>query len=251
VSTVRVGDQVASADAVGAYAEYCVAPASLVAHVPDTIASVVAAASLLKGLTAHFLIKSVYRVKAWRHDLGSYRCRWVGLILTQWATGLGARVITTASTPQKAELSRGAGAVEVLDYPANPVEFGATIRALTDGEGVAAVFDGVGKTTFDASLASLAIRGTLALFGAASGPVPPVDPRRPNAAGSVYLTRPLRTHLVRTYDEFSWRAQELFDAIAGGRINITVGERYPLEDAVQAHRDLDGRKTHGSTMLMP
>jgi NADPH2:quinone reductase len=251
VSTVQVGDRVASADAVGAYAEYSVAPASLVAHVPDAIAGDVAAASLLKGLTAHFLIKSVYHVKHGDTVLVHAGAGGVGLILTQWATGIGARVITTASTPQKAELSRGAGAVEVLDYPADPAEFGATIRALTGGKGVAAVFDGVGKTIFDASLASLAIRGTLALFGAASGPVPPVDPQRLNAAGSVYLTRPLRTHFVRTYDEFSWRAQELFDAIAGGRINITVGERYPLEDAAQAHRDLEGRKTHGSTVLTP
>lgn len=251
VSTVQVGDRVASADAVGAYAEYCVAPASLVARVPDAIDSDIAAAALLKGLTAHLLIKSVYSVMQGDIVLVHAGAGGVGLILTQWATSLGARVITTASTPQKAELSRRAGAVEVLDYPTDPAEFGATIRALSGGEGVAAVYDGVGKSTFDASLASLAVRGTLALFGAASGPVPPVDPQRLNAAGSVYLTRPLRTHFVRTYDEFSWRANELFDAIADGRITVTVGERYALKDAAQAHRDLEGRKTHGSTVLTP
>ena len=119
----------------------------------------------------------------------------VGLILTQWATHLGARVVTTVSTRQKAELSRAAGAAVVLDYPFDPEEFGAAVRALTDGNGVAAVFDGVGRSTFDASLASLAIRGTMALFGTASAPVPPVDPQRLNAAGSVYLTRPLRNAL--------------------------------------------------------
>ena len=108
-----------------------------------------------------------------------------------------------------------------------------------------AVYDGVGKSTFDASLSSLAIRGTLALFGAASGPVPPVDPQRLNAAGSVYLTRPLRTHFNRTYDEFAWRAGELFDAISSGAITVTVGERYGLKDAAQARRDLEGRRTHG------
>jgi NADPH2:quinone reductase len=251
VSTVQVGDRVASADAVGAYADYCLAPASLVAHVPEGIGCDIAAASLLKGLTAHFLIKSVYPVKPGDTVLVHAGAGGVGLILTQWATGLGAHVITTASTPQKAAMSRQAGAVEVLDYPGDPAEFGATMRALTDGAGVAAVYDGVGKTTFDASLASLAIRGTLALFGAASGPVPPVDPQRLNAAGSVYLTRPLRSHFNRTYDEFSWRANELFEAIGDGRIAVTVGERYPLKDAAQAHRDLEGRKTHGSTVLTP
>jgi NADPH:quinone reductase len=251
VSTVKVGDRVASADAVGAYAEYCVAPASLVARVPEGIGSDVAAASLLKGLTAHLLIKSVYRVKPGDTILVHAGAGGVGLILTQWATDLGARVITTASTPHKAELSRGAGAVEVLDYPTDPTEFGANVRALTGGNGVAAVYDGVGKSTFDASLASLEVRGTLALFGAASGPVPPVDPQRLNAAGSVYLTRPLRTHFVRTYDEFSWRATELFTLVADGRITVTVGERYALKDAAQAHRDLEGRKTHGSTVLTP
>jgi NADPH:quinone reductase len=253
VSTVQVGDRVASADAVGAYAEYCIAPASLVARVPDAIDSDVAAASLLKGLTAHFLIKSVYRVQHGDTILvhAGAGAGGVGLILTQWAAHLGARVITTASTPQKAGLSRRAGAVEVLDYPADPTEFGVKIRALTGEAGVAAVYDGVGKSTFDASLASLAVRGTLALFGAASGPVPPVDPQRLNAAGSVYLTRPLRTHFVRTYDEFSWRANELFSAVADGRITVTVGERYALKDAAQAHGDLEGRKTHGSTVLTP
>ena len=175
----------------------------------------------------------------------------VGLILTQWATSVGARVITTASTPAKAELSRRAGAVEVLDYPDDPQEFGATIRALTDGTGVAAVYDGVGKSTFDASLASLAVRGTLALFGASSGPVPPVDPQRLNAAGSVYLTRPSRIHFIRSRDEFTWRTTELLDLIAAGIITVTVSTHYPLRDAAEAHRDLQARKTIGSVVLIP
>jgi NADPH:quinone reductase len=175
----------------------------------------------------------------------------VGLILTQWATSLGARVITTASTAEKAQLSRRAGAVEVLDYPEDPQQFGAKIRALTGGAGVAAVYDGVGKSTFDASLASLAVRGTLALFGASSGPVPPVDPQRLNAAGSVYLTRPLRPHFMRTHDEFAWRTGELFDLIGNGTIKVTVSAHYPLKDVARAHRDLQGRKTIGSVVLTP
>ncbi|SPM41619.1 NADPH:quinone reductase or related Zn-dependent oxidoreductase [Mycobacterium numidiamassiliense] len=251
VTGIQVGQRVASADAVGAYAEYCVAPATLVATLPDGVGSDVAAAALLKGMTAHLLVKSVYPVQPGDTVLLHAGAGGVGLILTQWATSLGARVITTASTPAKADLSRQAGAVEVLDYPDDPQEFGAKVRELTDGKGVAAVYDGVGKSTFDASLASLAVRGTLALFGASSGPVPPMDPQRLNAAGSVYLTRPSRIHFVRSRDEFAWRTDELLNLIAAGTIAITVSAHYPLAHAADAHRDLQGRKTTGSVVLTP
>jgi NADPH:quinone reductase len=197
------------------------------------------------------LVKSVYPTQPGDPVLLHAGAGGVGLILTQWATSLGARVITTSSTPAKAELSREAGAVEVLDYPDDPHQFGAKIRELTDGSGVAAVYDGVGKSTFDASLASLAVRGTLALFGASSGPVPPVDPQRLNAAGSVYLTRPSRVHFVRSRGAFAWRTGELFDAIAAGTISVTVSAHYPLREAAQAHRDLQARKTIGSVVLTP
>jgi NADPH2:quinone reductase len=173
------------------------------------------------------------------------------LILTHWATYLGARVITTASTPEKQDISRNAGAAEALPYPDDAEQFGGRIRELTDGAGVAAVYDGVGASTFDASLASLAIRGTLALFGASSGPVPPVDPQRLSAAGSVYLTRPTLVHFIRTHDEFGWRAGELLDAISEGVVQITVGGQYPLAEAARAHSDLQGRKTTGSIVLVP
>lgn len=251
VTSVRVGDRVASADAQGAYAEYCLAAADLTAPVPDAIPAETAASALLKGLTAHFLFTSVYAVASGDDILVHAGAGGVGLILTQWATAEGARVLTTVSTPAKNALSRAAGAAEVLDYPVDPEKFGAAVRRLTGGEGVAAVFDGVGKSTFDASLACLAVRGTLALFGAASGPVPPVDPQRLNAAGSIYLTRPNRSHFNRTHDEFSWRAGELFDAISAGSVKITTGERYHLDDAAAAHRDLEARRTHGSTVLIP
>ena len=151
----------------------------------------------------------------------------------------------------EAQLSRQAGAVDVLDYPDNPQQFGTTIRQLTGGAGVAAVYDGVGESTFDASLASLAVRGTLVLFGATSGAVPPVDPQRLNAAGLVYLTRPSRLHFIRTRDAFTWRTNQLFDAIATGTVNVNVSVHYPLEDAAQAHRDLEGRETVGSVVLTP
>lgn len=251
VAAIKAGDRVVTANANGAYAEFCTAPADFVAYVPDVVQSDAVASALLKGMTAHYLIKSVYPVQPRDFVLVHAGAGGVGLILTQWATSLGARVITTASTPDKAELSRQAGAVEVLDYPENPAEFAARVRDLTSGHGVAAVYDGVGKTTFDASLASLAVRGTLALFGASSGPVPPVDPQRLNAAGSVFLTRPNLAHFTRTADEFAWRAGEVLDAIADGSITVTVGGHYPLAEAERAHRDLQSRRTTGSIVLLP
>lgn len=251
VEGFTAGDRVVTAAASGGYAEYATAPASFTASVPDGVPADVAASALLKGLTAHYLLKSVYPVQAGDTVLVHAGAGGVGLILTQWAHLLGARVITTVSTPEKARMSAKAGAEEVLSYPDDADEFGERIRALTDGAGVAAVYDGVGATTFDASLASLAVRGTLALFGAASGPVPPFDPQRLNAAGSVFLTRPSLAHFVRTGQEFSWRAEELFSAIARGDITVEVGGRYPLADAARAHEDLQGRKTTGSIVLVP
>lgn len=251
VAAINVGDRVVTASATGAYAEFSTAPADFVAYVPDSVSSDSIASALLKGMTAHYLIKSVYEVQPRDVILVHAGAGGVGLILTQWATSLGARVITTASTPEKAEMSRRAGAVAVLDYPDESGEFAAEVRALTDGRGVAAVYDGVGKSTFDASLASLAVRGTLALFGASSGPVPPVDPQRLNAAGSVYLIRPNLAHFIRTPDEFAWRAGELMDALADGSVTVTVGGRYPLAEAQRAHEDLQGRRTTGSIVLVP
>jgi NADPH2:quinone reductase len=252
VTTLEVDDRVVTAAASGAYAEFSTAPAQLVARVPSAVGFDVAASALLKGMTAHYLIKSVYPVQPGDAVLVHAGAGGVGLILTQWATSLGVRVITTVSTRAKAELSRRAGATDVLDYPGDDAdEFGNRIHGLTAGAGVAAVYDGVGASTFDASLASLAVRGTLALFGAASGPVPPVDPQRLNAAGSVYLTRPALLHFTRTGEEFAWRSGELFDAIAAGSLSVTLSRRYPLADAAQAHRDLQGRQTVGSIVLVP
>lgn len=250
VAALAVGDRVVTANAVGAYAEFSVAPADYVAYVPDEVAPDAVASALLKGMTAHYLLKSTYAVQPSDTILVHAGAGGVGLILTQWATSLGTRVITTASTPEKAELSRRAGAVEVLPYPEDAEEFGATVKRLSGG-GVAAVYDGVGASTFEASLASLAVRGTLALFGAASGPVPAFDPQRLNTAGSVFLTRPSLGAYTRTADEFSWRAGELINAIAEGSISITVSERYPLAEAARAHTDLQGRKTVGSVVLVP
>lgn len=252
VTELAVDDRVVTAAASGAYAEFTNAPAHLTARVPSAVGLDVAASALLKGMTAHYLIKSVCPAKAGDAVLVHAGAGGVGLILTQWATSLGVRVMTTVSTPAKAEISRQAGATDVLDYPGDdPAEFGRRIRDLTDGAGAAAVYDGVGASTFDASLASLAVRGTLALFGASSGAVPPVDPQRLNAAGSVFLTRPSLAHFTRTGEEFAWRSGELFDAIAAGSLSVTVSRSYPLAEAAQAHHDLQGRKTVGSIVLVP
>ncbi|WP_292976181.1 quinone oxidoreductase [Mycobacterium sp.] len=253
VTEHSVGDRVVTAVASsGSYAEYSTAPARFAARVPAEIGSEIAAAALLKGLTAHYLITSVYAAKAGDTVLVHAGAGGVGLILTQWLAHRGVRVITTVSTPEKAERSRHAGATEVLDYPGDdPAEFAGRIQDLTDGAGVPVVYDGVGASTFDASLASLAVRGTLALFGASSGAVPPIDPQRLNAAGSVYLTRPGLVHFTRTGEEFAWRSSELFDAIGDGSLNVAVGHSYPLAEAAQAHRDLQGRQTVGSIVLTP
>lgn len=251
VVAIKAGDRVVTANAAGGYAEFCTAPADFVAYVPDSVPSDAIASALLKGMTAHYLIKSVYQVSPQDWLLVHAGAGGVGLILTQWATSIGARVITTASTAEKATLSRAAGAVEVLDYPDDPAEFAGRVREITDGHGVAAAYDGVGASTFEASLASLAVRGTLALFGASSGSVPAVDPLRLMTAGSVFLSRPSLTHFIRTPDEFSWRAGELLDAIADGSISITVGGHYPLTSAQRAHEDLQGRRTTGSIVLLP
>jgi NADPH2:quinone reductase len=251
VEGFRVGERVVSASANGTYAEFSTAPANLTAKLPDNVTPEQAASALLKGMTAHYLLKSVYAVQPGDAVLVHAGAGGVGLIMTQWATHWGAKVITTVSTPAKEELSRQAGAAEVLGYPDDAAQFGAKIREMTDGAGVAAAYDGVGATTFDASLASLAIRGTLALFGASSGPVPPVDPQRLNSAGSVYLTRPSLAHFIRTHDEFTWRATQLLDAISDGTVQITVSGTYPLAEAARAHQDLQGRKTVGAVVLLP
>ncbi len=255
VAALTVGDRVVTTQSLGAYAEYCLAPADFVAYVPDGVAPEVAASSLLKGMTAHYLIKSTYPVQQGDTVLVHAGAGGVGLILTQWATSLAASVITTVSTPDKAQLSRQAGAVEVLDYPSQEEggakEFGDRIRELTDGTGVAAVYDGVGASTFEASLDSLAVRGTLALFGAASGPVPPVDPRRLQEGGSLFLTRPTMGDYIATRDELEWRTSEILGAVADGSLKVDIGGRYPLADAQAAYDALAGRQTTGKLLLIP
>jgi len=243
------GDRVAWQGHLGGYAQRARVPAHIAVRLPEGIADETAAAAMLQGVTAHYLVRSTYEVKEGDTILVHAAAGGVGLLLVQLAKSLGARVIGTVSTVEKERLARAAGADEVIRY--DEVDFAEATRKLTGGEGVAAVYDGVGRTTFDGSLASLRVRGVLALFGAASGPVPPVDPQRLNAAGSVYLTRPTSAHYVLTREELDWRAEEIFGAISSGTLDIRVGGRYPLADARRAHEDLQGRKTAGKLLLIP
>ncbi|MFI5498569.1 quinone oxidoreductase family protein [Nocardia asteroides] len=248
VTEFAVGDRVAWAAAPGSYATRVAVDAQVAVKVPEGVDPTVAAAALLQGMTAHYLIESVFRPEPGDPVLIHAGAGGVGLLLTQMATAKGARVITTVSTDDKEKLSRAAGAQEVLRYGD---DLAARVRELTDGEGVAAVYDGVGASTFESSLAALRVRGTLALFGAASGPVPPFDPQRLNPAGSLWLTRPSLGAYTRTRTEFLWRAADVFDAIAAGALTLRIGATYPLADAAQAHRDLAARKTTGSLVLLP
>ncbi|MEZ5151088.1 quinone oxidoreductase family protein [Rhodococcus zopfii] len=243
-----VGDRVCWAAAPGSYAELVVVPEAVAVPVPDEVPAEQAASALLQGMTAHYLLESTYPAQPGETVLVHAGAGGVGLALTQLATAKGVRVITTVSSDEKEALSREAGAAEVLRYGGDLAE---RVRKLTGGEGVAAVYDGVGADTFEASLASLRIRGTLALFGAASGPVPPFDPQRLNAAGSLFLTRPTLAHHTRDRQELLWRSGDVFAAVAAGDLTIRVGARYPLTVAAQAHRDLESRRTTGSIVLAP
>ncbi|MBF6435719.1 quinone oxidoreductase family protein [Nocardia cyriacigeorgica] len=248
VTEFQPGDRVCWAAAPGSYAPLVAVDEAVAVAVPDDVDPPVAASALLQGMTAHYLIESIYRPEPGETVLVHAGAGGVGLLLTQMAAARGVRVITTVSSDEKETLSRAAGAAEVLRYGDDLAE---RVRALTDGTGVAAVYDGVGAATFEASLASLRIRGMLALFGAASGPVPPFDLQRLNAAGSLFVTRPTLAHYTRDRAELLWRAGDVLEAIAEGALAIRVGATYPLAEAAQAHRDLEGRKTTGSIVLLP
>jgi NADPH2:quinone reductase len=254
VSAFAAGDRVAWADAAGSYAELVLVNADRALAVPAGVSDLVAAALPLQGLTAHYLVTSTFPVSAGQDVLVHAGAGGVGLLLTQLAVARGARVITTVSSPAKEDCSRAAGASDVIRYTELADltgELPPIVRGLTGGAGVHTVFDGVGLTTFDASLASLRPRGGLALFGASSGPVPPVDPQRLNRAGSVYLTRPTLGHFIATRAELGWRSDELFAAAAAGALEVRVGATFALADAAQAHRALEGRATTGKVLLLP
>jgi NADPH2:quinone reductase len=247
VSDVAVGERVAFCDGPGSYAARAVIPAARLVPVPDAVSTELAAAALLQGMTAHYLVHDTHPVAPGDAVLVHAGAGGMGLLLCRMASALGATVITTTSSEAKGELAREAGAHHVLRYEG----FADRVRELTDGAGVAVVYDGVGATTFDGSLRALRVRGVMALYGAASGPVPPVDPQRLNSGGSLWLTRPSLGWHVMTTEALRERAASVLASVADGTLPIRVGGRYPLDDAAQAHRDLEGRATTGKLLLIP
>ncbi|HWJ85698.1 MAG TPA: quinone oxidoreductase [Cellulomonas sp.] len=254
VTTLARGDRIAWSAAPGSYAELVTVKAASALVVPPSVGDDVAAAVPLQGMTAHYLVTSSFRVEPGTTVLVHAGAGGVGLLLTQLAVARGARVVSTVGSAEKEALARTAGASEVIRYRELSdlaAELPALVRELTGGRGVDAVYDSVGRDTFDASLASLHRRGTLVLFGASSGPVPPVDPQRLNAAGSVFLTRPKLDDHTADRDELDWRAAEVFGAVRSGSLDVRIGATYPLADAADAHRALESRSTTGKVLLIP
>jgi NADPH2:quinone reductase len=246
VDGIAEGDRVAWAAAPGSYAERVAVSAANAVKVPDGVTSELAAAALLQGMTAHYLCVSTYPVKEGDDVLVHAAAGGVGLLLTQMVKLRGGRVIATTSTEEKAALARGAGADETLGYDG----FAERVRELTGGKGVEVVYDGIAKDTFEGSLASLRRRGVLVLYGQASGPAPPYDLEQLRK-GSLYVTRPGLPDYTATREELEWRASEVFGWIAEGKLDVRIGERYPLEDARRAHEDLQARRTTGKLVLVP
>jgi NADPH:quinone reductase len=246
VSGFAAGDRVAWNGTHGTYAEFACAPAADLLKIPDGMGFEQAAAVLLQGLTAHYLSHDTHAIQAGEMVLIHAGAGGVGLLLTQMSKRLGACVLTTVSTEQKAELSRGVGADKVILYTVE--SFVEEVKRQTDGEGLPVVYDSVGKTTFEDSLKCLKPRGLLVLYGASSGAAPAVDPIR-LMAGSLYLTRPTLKDYVQTRGELERRAADVFGWVSSGELQVRIGARYKLEDAAQAHVDLAGRKTTGKVLL--
>lgn len=249
VTSVSKGDRVAWCSVLGTYAQLALAPEKSLVPIPDGISFEQAAAGLLQGMTAHYLSRSAYPITRGDEVLVHAGAGGTGLLLTQMAKSLGARVFTTVSTPAKAELSYAAGADQVILYEQS--DFADEVRRLTDGQGVAAVYDAVGLTTFERSLGCLKPRGSAVLFGSASGAVPPLDLMRLASMGSLHVTRPVLRDYVLTRPELLWRANAVFDAIATGELSLRIEQLFALADAPQAHRALDGRATTGKLVLTP
>jgi NADPH2:quinone reductase len=249
VTGFDAGDAVASVSVLGSYAEYALVAAVSLVKIPDGLTMEQAAAAMLQGMTAHYLSHSTFPLKAGDTALVHAGAGGVGLLLTQMAARIGARVITTVSTEEKAELSREAGASDVILYTEK--EFEPEVKRLTSGKGVDVVYDGVGKTTFEGSLNCLRPRGLLALFGASSGPVPPFDLIQLSGKGSLFVTRPTLWHYIASRAELELRAGDVLGWAAKGELKLRTEYLYPLAEAAQAQSDLEGRKTSGKILLEP
>jgi len=249
VTTVKPGDRVAYTGVIGAYAEYAAVPADRLVRVPDKITDQQAAAAMLQGMTAHYLLNSTYPLKKGETALIHAAAGGVGLLLVQMAKNIGARVIATVGTEEKAKLAREAGADEVILYTQQ--DFEVETKRLTENKGVHVVYDGVGKSTFEKGLNVLRPRGYMVLFGGASGAVPPFDPIALSQKGSLFLTRPSLFHYIATRQELDQRSSDIFNLIIAVKLKLRVGHVYKLEEVQQAHRDLEGRKTTGKILLVP
>ncbi len=247
VTTFEVGDRVAWAMQPNSYATAVAVPSTGVIRVPSNVDLKLAAAVPLQGLTAHYLAHSIVPLSPGDAAVVHAGAGGVGLLLTQMLRDLDIRVFTTVGSVDKVELSQAAGAEQVFGYD----DFVAGVRESTDGVGARIVFDGVGRATFDMSLDALAVRGTMVLFGASSGPVDPVDPQVLNAKGSLLLGRPSLAHFIADPAELAWRAEEVFAAIADGNLDVRIGAEFALADAAEAHRALEGRRTTGKVLLIP
>ena len=249
VTTVKAGDRVAWCTIPGTYAQLAVAPANRLVAIPDGVTSQQAAAALLQGMTAHYLSHAAYPIQPGDEVLIHAGAGGTGRLLIQMARARGARVFTTVSTEEKAALARAAGADEIIFYTHE--DFAAKVKTLTEGRGLVAVYDSVGKSTFEQSLQCLRPRGIVVLFGGASGAVPPFDLIRLSTMGSLYVTRPTLKDYTVSRSDLEVRAKDVFDGVASGTLKLRLEHIYPLTDAAQAHRDLESRKTTGKLLLIP
>jgi len=247
--SVKVGDRVAWCGVPGTYAEFAVAPVERLIAIPQGVNTQQAAAAMLQGMTAHYLSHSTYAIQKGETVLVHAGAGGVGLLLIQIAKRLGARVLTTVSTEEKAALTREAGADEAILYTHE--DFAVRVKELTVGKGVPVVYDSVGKTTFEGSLACLRSRGTMVLYGGSSGAVPPFDLIQLSTRGSLYITRPTLKDYTASRAELEQRAGDVLGWVADGSLKLRLEHSYPLADAAQAHRDLEARKTTGKVLLMP
>ena len=249
VPNLQTGDRVAYTSSLGSYAEFAAVPANRLIKIPDELDFEQAASAMLQGMTAHYLVHSSYQLKSGESVLVHAAAGGVGLLLVQMAKKIGARVIGTAGTHEKAQLARDAGADEVIVYTES--DFETETRRLTSGQGVHVVYDGVGKDTFERGLNVLRPRGYMVLFGGSSGAVPPFDLIKLSQKGSLYVTRPTLAHYAAARDELEWRANDVMQMIVRGDLKLRIHKVYPLAEAQQAHRDLEGRKTTGKLLLKP
>ncbi|HEU5403938.1 MAG TPA: quinone oxidoreductase [Terriglobales bacterium] len=249
VTTLKRGDRVAYTGLQGSYAEKAAVAADRLVKIPGNVSFEQAAALMLQGMTAHYLVKSAYPLKSGETCLIHAAAGGVGQLLVQMAKMIGAIVIATAGTDEKCQIARGLGADHVINY--DKQDFEEETRRLTGGKGVHVVYDGVGKTTFEKGLNVLLPRGYMVLFGGASGAVPPFDLIKLSQKGSLYVTRPTLGAYIATRQELEWRASDVMNWVGSGKLKISIGQTYPLAEAEKAHRDLEARKTTGKTLLIP